>query len=147
MCRCLPIILFIDEGEKESEKLKGEEEEEYERRNFTLQQLHGCAQIAVLNPEYCRPTFPQWSCENSIVFLSIIKSLNVLSSILFVEQHCLPGRQLKVTSPSCYPTPAFKNKTAARIPPFFFFVFLSITIFLEAIIYVLVTSASSQNVT
>lgn len=30
MCRCLPIILFIDEGEKESEKLKGEEEEEYE---------------------------------------------------------------------------------------------------------------------
>lgn len=35
MWRCLPIILFIDEGEKESEKAKWGEEEEYGRRNFT----------------------------------------------------------------------------------------------------------------
>lgn len=33
MCRCLP-ILFIDEGEKESEKAKGEEEEEYGGEKF-----------------------------------------------------------------------------------------------------------------
>lgn len=34
MCRCLPIIVFIDEGEKESEKAKGEEEEEYGMEKF-----------------------------------------------------------------------------------------------------------------
>lgn len=50
MCRCLPIIVFIDEGEKGSEKAKGEEEEE-----CGIEKFHAIAAPWVCSDCYLKP--------------------------------------------------------------------------------------------